>query len=431
MKESGLFSDDFSIEMGDFVVKKFKKFDRLWRIGEGGSVDQHALFYKGRLYFGSMNHHLYCVNARTGNLLWKYKAKDRIGVVSSPVVYGNTIYIGSYDHNMYAIDADTGQLVWKFPSRAEILSVACVHDGIVYFTSRDHNLYALTADKGELLWKFQTQDEMQSSPTVFGNKLFFGSYDKNLYCLDISNGSLMWKFRTGEEVLNSPRHLIHEGIIYFASYDNYLYAVDVETGRQVWRKMLGYYGPISTPTLHKNVLYQPSKDGILFALTLDGRELWKFKKNSIVGTPIVHKDRIYLPCEDKNLYCIGLSGKELWKFHTQGPVWWKPTIWNDIVYFGSYDCHLYAVNINTRKLEWKFRCQGSPSYLPPPNDAYEFQLKITGEAFKETKREKKYEMGVAEDEKGSGAYKTRVTYHVSTQYSEKGKYQIDSDEEAF
>ena len=32
---------------------------------------------------------------------------------------------------------------------------------------------------------------------------------------------------------------------------------------------------------------------------------------------------------------------------------------------------------------------------------------------------------------GTSAYKSRVTYQVSTQYQAKGKYQIDSDEEAF
>jgi hypothetical protein len=31
----------------------------------------------------------------------------------------------------------------------------------------------------------------------------------------------------------------------------------------------------------------------------------------------------------------------------------------------------------------------------------------------------------------TSAYKSRIKYQVSTQYSEKGKYQIDSDEEAF
>jgi len=42
-----------------------------------------------------------------------------------------------------------------------------------------------------------------------------------------------------------------------------------------------------------------------------------------------------------------------------------------------------------------------------------------------------YEHHSIEDEGNVNFYKSRITYNVSTEYAAKGKYQVDSDEEAF
>jgi hypothetical protein len=36
-----------------------------------------------------------------------------------------------------------------------------------------------------------------------------------------------------------------------------------------------------------------------------------------------------------------------------------------------------------------------------------------------------------EGEQNVSAYKSRITYQISTQYAAKGKYQVDSEEEEF
>jgi len=59
------------------------------------------------------------------------------------------------------------------------------------------------------------------------------------------------------------------------------------------------------------------------------------------------------------------------------------------------------------------------------------QLKIP-KISREEGRKKSYEINITGESEGIGSfYKSRITYQVSTQYREKGKYQIDTDEEAF
>jgi outer membrane protein assembly factor BamB len=177
------------------------------------------------------------------------------------------------------------------------------------------------------------------------------------------------------------------------------------------------------------VLYQPNREGVLWALTPAGRELWNFRINNTMSHPLVHGDRIYIGTE-RLLYCLGLDGKKLWAFETQGETWWRPAAWDGKVYFTSCDCNIYCVDTATRQLAWKFRAQGEPSYMPPPFASFELSVKksVDDSGFAEGEGGRKYSAAFDEEE-GGKFYKSSVTYRMSSQYAAKGKYQKDSDTE--
>jgi len=47
-----------------------------------------------------------------------------------------------------------------------------------------------------------------------------------------------------------------------------------------------------------------------------------------------------------------------WKFHTNGAVPSSPAVYNNVVYFCSYDGYSYAVNATSGSLKWKFKTGG-------------------------------------------------------------------------
>jgi len=53
------------------------------------------------------------------------------------------------------------------------------------------------------------------------------------------------------------------------------------------------------------------------------------------------------------------TGSEKWTFHTDGPVRFAPTVWEDCLFLVSDDGHLYCLDGATGTLRWKFR--GGPS----------------------------------------------------------------------
>jgi len=49
-----------------------------------------------------------------------------------------------------------------------------------------------------------------------------------------------------------------------------------------------------------------------------------------------------------------VDGTEKWQFETEGAIVSTPVVYNGIVYFGSFDRHIYAVNATSGNLVWQF-----------------------------------------------------------------------------
>jgi outer membrane protein assembly factor BamB len=144
--------------------------------------------------------------------LWNYPTGGAIH--SSPAVVDGKVYIGSEDKNVYCIDAISGTLVWNYTTGDLVDSSPAVTDGKVYIGSNDHLVYCLDASTGEQLWNYTTGDAVLSSPTVSEGKVYIGSYDGYLYSLDAITGAQIWNYSTGDAVTSSH---CADGKVYIAS----------------------------------------------------------------------------------------------------------------------------------------------------------------------------------------------------------------------
>ncbi|MBN2331010.1 MAG: PQQ-binding-like beta-propeller repeat protein [Candidatus Aenigmarchaeota archaeon] len=424
--------EDFSVEMVNYSIKKIGKFDRDWRIGTGGSLGGGILVKDQRVYFTSANHNAYCADSNDGSVIWKFEARDVL-FGGTPVLADGRLFVASYDRNIYALDAGNGKLVWKYETRDKMSSALIESEGMIYAGGKDHNIYALDAKNGNLVWKFRTFDGILSHGLVVGERLLIGSYDHFLYCINKRTGGLIWKFETQGEIQNFNPFAFKDGIVYFGSFDNYVRAVDVESGKLLWKRKAGNYGMSSAPVLHDKMLIVSTRDGILFAFDLKGKVLWKHvgSDEDVLGVPRVFDGLLYVPSAgDWCMHCYGLDGKELWRFKTDGYVFEGSAKTGDHIIFGSWDCGLYCVDVNTRQLVWKFRAPGSPSYAPPPYESFEIDFEVPKSEIEETSR-RKYDFHLESENLNTSEYKSDITYQSGTTYREKGKYQIDSKTEEF
>ncbi len=89
-------------------------------------------------------------------------------------------------------------------------------------------------------------------------------------------------------------------------------------------------------------------------------EQWRFSTGGGVwSSPAVVNGVVYIGSDDKNLYAVdAVTGKEQWRFSTGGGVWSSPAVVNGVVYIGSDDKNLYAVDAVTGKEQWRFSTGG-------------------------------------------------------------------------
>jgi outer membrane protein assembly factor BamB len=188
----------------------------------------------GRLYIGSPDHRVYCLDATTGHTRWSYLTRGP--VLCSPIVAGGLVYVGSEDGQIYALDAESGRLHWRFATTDGVVATPLVLDGVAYVGSRDSYVYALDARTGAMFWRAylgvnpRTDNaeahEVQNAPVIYRNVLFATVYG-GLYAFDIRDGTPRWRYIPYKEDFNaiSPP-LISDGLVLFGAADNAVYAVN-------------------------------------------------------------------------------------------------------------------------------------------------------------------------------------------------------------
>jgi eukaryotic-like serine/threonine-protein kinase len=96
------------------------------------------------------------------------------------------------------------------------------------------------------------------------------------------------------------------------------------------------------------------------------RTIWKFQcEDEIRGSPSIYNDMIFIGSYDKNLYALNASnGQLLWKFAAEGGIVGQPLSTENSVYFGSEDHRLFAISTRTGKLSWAYET-GAPIRSSP------------------------------------------------------------------
>ncbi|MEO6612399.1 MAG: PQQ-binding-like beta-propeller repeat protein [Chitinophagaceae bacterium] len=241
----------------------------------------------------------------------------------------------------------------------------------------DHGYYS-GKDISDLkpLWTYETGAAVRSTPLLDDNRLYVGSCDSNFYAIYSKNGKKIWTFKARAAVSSSPS--LSNGILYFQDRSNTLYALNEMNGREKWQLKLGnsvrydwgfdYYQ--SSPLIAVNTLFIGSGDGNLYALDPDnGNIKWKFNCTSMVrSSPAYSKGMIVVGDCKGRLYGIDAAkGIKSWQFNTTGDtldnekegfdrqaIIASPVIKDDIVITGGRDGYLYANDLKTGVLKWKY-----------------------------------------------------------------------------
>lgn len=139
-----------------------------------------------------------------------------------------------------------------------------------------------------------------------------------------------------------------------------LLAIDATTGETRWTTTLGEFGGGSVPTVVGGTIYIGTQNGSVMAVTAEeGRRLWLFEAdtdergNGVMCSVTVQDGGLYFGDGAGIVYAISTDGQERWRFETGGAIGRStPAVIDGTVYVGSMDGNLYALDANTGEERW-------------------------------------------------------------------------------
>ncbi|MCS7159366.1 MAG: PQQ-binding-like beta-propeller repeat protein [Gemmatales bacterium] len=308
---------------------------RYWSFACSSYVECTPAARDNRIVFGSFDGNVYCLDAQNGKLLWQFATGPRLpgtkgyndvtrGVDSSPALVNGLVYFGAWDGHLYCLELDTGRLVWKQQLGGLVHRSGPAVDemhGRVYIGATDGFLYCFEAKKGHSVWRRQLcerhMDHCLADPVLDGGRVYMGADRGSVYCLDANKGDVLWHYRQAKHLI-AGAVTVYGGRVYgFTDGGGQLFCLDAASGKELWSVYFGNGWGGCQP------LVCPSQGGqacIIYVTMRDGQ----YGKQPV------------------SLAAVSWTGKVLWTWAT-GNVWGSPILVNEMLYFGSDDGYLYAL----------------------------------------------------------------------------------------
>lgn len=223
---------------------------------------------------GTASGKLYCFDLETLEQIWVNSNAEGM-IETEPLIIGNNIFYGSWDGNLYCIDSRSGLLIWKWKETKNFYfsPAACklVSDGkSLYLTTPDKIVYSIDANTGNVNWSKDVYDAWESvGLSNDGKYVFVKSMKDKFYILNAKTGTRYKKINIDYGLDTMPCVPIeNNGFIFFGSKNGNVYRIN----SKYYYKTLFYMGQARIHTV------QPLSGDTYLASNMDG-SLVIFKYN--------------------------------------------------------------------------------------------------------------------------------------------------------
>lgn len=177
----------------------------------------------GRIYAGCDNGFMYCLDA-DGTVLWKHRTDMMVWTCAA--VHGRAVYFGSLDHHLYCVR--DGTLAYKKPLGAEVKASPLVHRGRVYAATANGDVFCI-GKKGDERWKARAKGSVYASPVVAEGCLIVACLTGHVHAWGLDAGAPRWTTWLCSTICSSP--IVVGGVLLVATRMGKLVALSARGGR--------------------------------------------------------------------------------------------------------------------------------------------------------------------------------------------------------
>lgn len=210
------------------------------------------------------------------------------------------------------------------------------------------------------VWHCSLKGGIYSTPVTDGRSLFIGDDVGCLYSLNLKSGKTNWTFNTGMRIVGSPA--VSEGVVVFGSANYNIYGLDAKTGKELWHISTNQ-AVMGAATIENGIAYIGGGDGRMFAIDIHtGKIKWSFDelKNYVLTRPLVYNQKLYFGTWDTHFYALNLSdGSLAWKWNngngnpklSPASVW--PVAANGKIFITAPDRYFTCLDAETGEQVWR------------------------------------------------------------------------------
>ena len=304
---------------------------------------------------------------------------------ADPIAYGRFLYVVSATHDVvYAVDQTTGVVSFTMQTNGRMQTAPAVgqftetigkeatetstrlvvvsEDGIVYSRS------ALGVG-GARRWESRLQEDVSAAPLVTDGKIIVATESGSIIAIG-GDSEVLWRYLIPalQQTSFSTAPAIANGIVYAADDTGRLHLVSLDDGTELCRIALGVR-PTSHPLIADDRVVIPA-DGTILVLEAGECE----------AAPRLIVDQVNSPLAPAyaagTLFAVENSFLMAWDLATLAPSVWNapftaesrittaPTVAGGVVYFGTQDGIVHAVDGATGEAVWQFEV-GQPIFGGP------------------------------------------------------------------
>ncbi len=297
----------------------------------------------------------------------------------APVAYGGMLLVAGNDGTLYGLDQRTGGVIWRLlaegpihtaPAIGTIATADAASPAVVVVGGDDGILRAREAlpDRVTERWRALLGERIRSSPAVADGVVYAATTDGTVHALDLGTGEELWRFpRRGTVGPITADLTLHDGVLYVATSDptGNVILLDVASGEEICRRETD--APIEVnPIVSDEVAYVSNTGSQVYMFPagvcnglVAGRPPSLLRERPVIAAPAIRDNVMYIG-EGTFLYAIDLATNTgIWDEVVQaGEQVRSVTVAGDVVYAGSDDGNLYAVDADTGETLWTWQTGG-------------------------------------------------------------------------